>query len=443
MVQKLVGGFLWRRLTSLSLALVLALPAHAGVTAPMEDIQLPEAALIPQPNYLTDPQNRISPEFKVPATLEKRVHFWFEIYTKFTATQYVIHHADYPWIIFDVVDVRPILEGSGHKWTKFHKAESEVRKRRHNVVMLLQLLSRKNKKSNLKPELIRLRDLLAEVPGNPQRIARIASQSVRSQLGQKDFIANGLINATRYLPSMEQTFIDHSLPTELTRLPLVESSFNEDAVSKVGASGVWQLMPSMGKVFLTMSGPLDERNSPLKATDAAARILKQNFKILKSWPLALTAYNHGPGGIRKATKVLKTNDLAILIAKYKGGDFGFATSNFYCEFLAALHAAKYQKELFGDLPANTPVHLSTVKLPHALRLRALIKLTGITMDDLQLLNPELRNVDIRAHTTLPRGYRLYVPPAHAETLQAKWSEKQQPRRLRKNITSQLRAQPAG
>ncbi|MEQ1875440.1 MAG: lytic transglycosylase domain-containing protein [Bdellovibrionia bacterium] len=430
-------------MVSLLLSLVLALPVNAGVTAPIQDILLPEAALVAQPNYLNDPQNRISPDFKVPPSLEKRVGFWFDIYTKFSASQHVIHHADYPWIIYDVIDVRPIFEGKGHKWSKHHKAQNELRKRRQLVVARLQTLARKKKLAKLSPELIRLRDLLAEIPGKPARVARIAAQSVRSQLGQKDFIATGLINASRYFHFMEDIFEEHGLPSELTRLPLVESSFNEEAVSKVGASGIWQLMPAMGRTFLKMHGPLDERNSPLKATGAAARILKQNYKILKAWPLALTAYNHGPGGVRKATKVLRTNDLSVLIKHYNGPEFGFATSNFYCEFLAALHAEKYQREIFGDLPENGRVALSSVKLPHAYKVRTLLKLTGITLDDLQLLNPELRDDDIRSHTTLPRGYEIYMTPTMAENLQNMWTVRQTRRPSKKNLTSRLPEEPAG
>ena len=90
----------------------------------------------------------------------------------------------------------------------------------------------------------------------------------------------------RYLPLMESIFArEYNLPVELTRLPFVESSFNIRARSKVGASGIWQFMRSTGKLFLKINDGVDERNDPIRATEAAAKLLKMNFGSLKSWPL--------------------------------------------------------------------------------------------------------------------------------------------------------------
>ena len=77
---------------------------------------------------LVDPFDRISREFKVPAELEKRVEFWFKIYTQYGATDHVIHHVRYPWVIFKVVHTKETLNGPGHYWTKYHKARSQVQK---------------------------------------------------------------------------------------------------------------------------------------------------------------------------------------------------------------------------------------------------------------------------------------------------------------------------
>ena len=86
---------------------------------------------------------------------------------------------------------------------------------------------------------------------------------------------------------MEQIFEDHNIPKNLTRIAFVESMFNEKAISKVGASGVWQFMPSTAKDFIIVDKYIDERNSPIKATEAAAKLLKANFKLLGSWPWLL------------------------------------------------------------------------------------------------------------------------------------------------------------
>src|ERR1700710_2447178 len=97
---------------------------------------------------------------------------------------------------------------------------------------------------------------------------------------------------------MEEEFRRLGLPTELTRLPFVESSFNVNARSRVGASGVWQFMRRTAKPYMKVNKDVDERNDPIKSTLASSRVLKQNYMMLDSWPLALTGYNHGPYGVR-------------------------------------------------------------------------------------------------------------------------------------------------
>ena len=89
------------------------------------------------------------------------------------------------------------------------------------------------------------------------------------------------------------------LPTELAALPHVESSFNTYAYSKVGAAGMWQFMRGTGRRFLRIDAAVDERLDPYRSTEAAASFLEQNYIVLGSWPLALTAYNHGAGGMKR------------------------------------------------------------------------------------------------------------------------------------------------
>src|SRR5205823_3581451 len=122
-----------------------------------------------------------------------------------------------------------------------------------------------------------------------------------------------------------------------------------------GASGIWQFMPGMGKKYLQVGNLVDERNSPIKATEAAAKLMLSNFRVLKTWPLAITAYNHGAGGLIKASKKLQTKDLPEIIAKFRSRSFSFASQNFFCEFLAALYGEKYQEDVFGALAKYPPL----------------------------------------------------------------------------------------
>ena len=276
-------------------------------------------------NYvLNDKENKISEDFKVPADLKERVSFWFDIYTKYSAQEEVIHHADYPWVVFRAVDLRPILEADGNKWVKHHQSVKYSKAQRQVVKNILTKLSRRKSFVKLSPEEQEIYDVLLQIPGkNRAKVALDALRNLRTQVGQKDFVVKGLESSSQDIPELEKVFAEKNLPIELTRLPFVESSFNVDAVSKVGASGIWQVMPYIGKKLLLMNDAIDERNSPVKAASSAAFILKQNKQILKNWPLALTAYNHGVGSLNKAVKKTGSRELTFLIKNYRAKSFGF------------------------------------------------------------------------------------------------------------------------
>jgi membrane-bound lytic murein transglycosylase D len=366
---------------------------------------------------LTDVAQRISPDFKVPTGLQKRVGFWFDIYSKYTATQYVIHHVEYPWIIFEVIDTKDILTSDGNRWTNYHKAEKLVREARSRVKNVLVKLSRKKNFDNLDGDEARFAELLKDIPGKKNKVFSQAAHNIRSQLGQKDFMLSGLQSSQKYFPYIEQIFAEKGLPLEITRLPLVESSFNEAAFSKVGASGIWQLMPPIGKKFLKMNNDIDERNSPIKATTAAAKLLDQNFKILKTWPLAVTAYNHGPGGLIRAQKKLKTNDISKIVEDYSSSSFGFASSNFFCSFLAALHVEKYQKELFGDVLTPQSLEVAAIELPQSVKIKSILTALNLESEELRILNLDIKKKSIDRNRRLPKGYRLFIPKEHVATFE--------------------------
>jgi membrane-bound lytic murein transglycosylase D len=125
----------------------------------------------------------------------------------------------------------------------------------------------------------------------------------------------------------------------------VESSFNPKAYSKAGAAGIWQFTRSTGKKFMKVGRGVDERRDPIRSSKAAAQLLEQNYRILRSWPLAITAYNHGISGLSKARKT-KGSEEAIF-SDYSTRRFQFASRNFYSEFLATRHVANNYAHYFG------------------------------------------------------------------------------------------------
>jgi membrane-bound lytic murein transglycosylase D len=150
---------------------------------------------------------------------------------------------------------------------------------------------------------------------------------IRFQLGQADRFHEGLIRAASWEAHIARVLEQHGVPKEIAALPHVESSFNPAAYSKVGAAGLWQFMPSTAKRFMRVDSLVDERLDPYSATEAAANLMLYNYRLLGSWPLAVTAYNHGPAGLRRAQEQLGTSDIAVIVKRYQGANFGFASRN--------------------------------------------------------------------------------------------------------------------
>jgi membrane-bound lytic murein transglycosylase D len=149
------------------------------------------------------------------------------------------------------------------------------------------------------------------------------------------------------------------VPAECALLPLVESSY-ENARSSAAAVGVWQFTRSTARDYLRVSGRVDERLDPLKSAQAAAKLLRQNYNSLGSWPLAVTAYNHGRGGMLRA-KEAHGSDLVDIISDYRGPVFGYASMNFYAEFLAAVDVYENHQQYFGTLTLDRPAGQATAK----------------------------------------------------------------------------------
>jgi membrane-bound lytic murein transglycosylase D len=208
---------------------------------------------------------------------------------------------------------------------------------------------------------------------------------------------------------MERIFRDEGLPPELTRLPLIESCFNLEAYSKVGAAGIWQFMPRTGRLFMRVDHLVDERRDPISSTHAAAQFLARMHDRLGSWPLAITAYNHGPEGIARAVDEVGSSDIATLIRDYHGNAFGFASRNFYPEFLAALEVEGDREKHFGDLPAEPPLRLHERRLERALGIEAAARLARTERAELAALNPALSSLVTSGRRPIPAGYRLRLP----------------------------------
>jgi membrane-bound lytic murein transglycosylase D len=229
---------------------------------------------------------------------------------------------------------------------------------------------------------------------------------VRSQRGAKEQFHSGLKIAGRCMSDMQKIFREEGLPPALAYLPLVESSFNVRARSAAGAVGIWQFMTDTGKKFLLINDTVDERRDPYASSRAAARLLKENYRLLGNWPLAITAYNHGTEGIFRAINTIGSRNLVDIIRRYESPTFGFASKNFYAEFLAAVEVAANSEAYFPFLRPHRPWTFREVEVKRRVLVNSLLTPTAISHSDFFEWNPALEPTA----KYLPLGYRVKVPP---------------------------------
>ena len=287
-----------------------------------------------------------------PAGAAEDVHFWVRIYSEVPTSGGLIHDSRHLGVVYDRIKLpRGLSKRARERFTE--KAKSKYR-------AILDTLA-SGKRTGLSSEERRVLGLWPK--GTTQAEFRKARGRLRFQLGQADKFRAGIVRSGRWKKMIDEVFEEHDLPPELTYLPHVESSFTPWAYSRVGAAGLWQFTRSTGRRFLRVDHVVDERLDPFRATIAAARLLKQNREVTGSWPLAITAYNHGATGMRRAARKLGTRDMVTISRKYKSRTFGFASRNFYFELLAAAEVAQNHERYFGKLTIDRPIDYQWFELP--------------------------------------------------------------------------------
>ncbi len=345
------------------------------------------------------PQTGDSSLFAVPPLLKDNVAFWTLVYTGLSLNEGVLHDRDYPLVIYRKLDIR-----DRNSFTKSRYIESE----KSALVKDLEDL-------NQRPDSLWTREekeidslLKAHAPANA---LAGAEDRIRFQQGQKERFREGLERSTAFVDTIRAIFVAHGIPPDLAYLPHVESSFNTEAYSKVGAAGLWQFMRGTGRLFLKINYLIDQRRDPVVATVAAARLLKQNYDQLQSWPLAITAYNHGVNGMKRAVEMVGTRDISAIIANYSSPSFQFASKNFYACFLAARQIAMHPEAYFTDLHFAPKYEFKSVTLPSFMRPSVVCKYLTISQKTLMDYNPALRPVVFYQQKLIPSGFEIRIPAA--------------------------------
>jgi membrane-bound lytic murein transglycosylase D len=308
--------------------------------------------------------------FPKPADLEPQVAFWRNVYAMWGRSEVAVHDNRYLNLVYEIVQL-PGEIGDGYTPAQkelLQERLDEWRDRLRGLEYKLTLgLPLNSDERQLADRIARHTDLRTAIRG--------ASERVRYQRGLRERFLRGLQISGRYDRLFRDIFRRYGLPEELAFLPHVESSFQANARSSAGAVGIWQFTPAAAKAFIG-DDSLAARLDPVASAHGAARYLRHAYDKLGSWPLAITSYNHGIGGMKRA-KDRYGHDFVQIVKDYDHPQFGFASRNYYAEFLAACEIA-LQPELFfaeeirfepdtGFAPveryaANTPKPLPPVQL---------------------------------------------------------------------------------
>ena len=192
--------------------------------------------------------------------------------------------------------------------------------------------------------------------------------------------------APYYMPQFEEIFDKFDLPIELTAMAIIESALNPVAVSRARAKGMWQFMYSTGKMYnLTINSYVDERFDPIESAYAAAKYLKDSYKIYGDWALAISSYNCGIGNVNKAIRRSGGSKEFWKIYPYLPRE----TRGYLPSFVAALYTLNYYKEHnLTPLAVSFPKNIDTIKVNKMLHLEQVCHFTGIGLKELKDLNPQ-------------------------------------------------------
>jgi hypothetical protein len=271
-----------------------------------------------------------STHFPRPIGLAPNVAFWKQVYTGHGVGDFILHDRDNLAVVYAVVHVTE----KHNQARAADLARPEIERVRGKYRDILLRLAAGATPEELGADGQRVAESWG-CPCEPD-VLRRAAENIRMQQGLREKVDEGLRRAQGLLPKMMSILRQHDVPAELAALPMVESTFNPAAQSKAGAVGLWQFIRSTGKKYLTITRKRDDRRDPMRATEAAAHLLRNNYAALGSWPLAIVAYNHGHAGIEAASAAVGSRSIEDIVARYNGPRFGFASKNFYAEFLAAL-----------------------------------------------------------------------------------------------------------
>ncbi len=337
-------------------------------------------------------------DFPRPAELEPDINFWRSIFTEYSTDEGALHDNRNLGIVYERLPMPSTLSR--------RERNRRVAARRKLYRAVLESLG-SGKRSGLTADEQRVLELWGSDTDNREFVA--AAGRIRFQQGLSDRFADSIRRSGRWRQHIESVLSSNGVPLELAALPHVESSYNPAARSHVGASGIWQFTRSTGRRFMQVDHVVDGRNDPFVASDAAARLLAYNYSLTGNWPMAITAYNHGLAGARRAMRQHGDEAYVDILRNYRGRTFGFASRNFYVAFLAAMDVDQDPQLYFPGVVRDPPAADVTFTLPDFVAADTLANALGITRRELLSFNPGLQPTVAEGSKHIPRDVELRLP----------------------------------
>lgn len=351
-------------------------------------------------------------QFPCSERLKSRINFWVQVFSRWGTDEAVFHDSRFPERVYAV------LKSTGTCARRKKSAVLTAEYRR--IEQTLTRLAQDAAAAELDAE---EQHILKLFPAPDAAELRAAAGRIRCQQGNRDRFRAALQRYGAYHVMVQKILRDAGLSPDIQYLPFVESAYNPRALSRAGAAGLWQIMPSTGRHFgLQLSGAIDERLDPEAATRAAARYLKQSEEVLRAAaegygalsegdlnPFIITSYNYGVTGARKSIRQFGP-DFDTVLEHYQSPRFKIAVKNFYASFLAARHVARDAGRYFSGVHLDAPFQYHTHILQHAASIERIEKIFNLPQEELRRWNTALTRYVWHGWRFVPAGYRLRLPP---------------------------------
>jgi membrane-bound lytic murein transglycosylase D len=279
--------------------------------------------------------------FQIPGELEPAVEFWCKTYTLWHRSEVAFHDDRYMDVIYEVM-VLP-----GYVGDSLTSEQKEMVSQRRDF-WKAQLAGLERKLRYNEPLNANDRQIIAKLESSGRQVNRVlngAAERVHSQRGIRERFMHGLEISRSYDRQFRKIFRDAGLPEDLAYLPHVESSFQPAAKSSAGAVGMWQFTKAAAQTFMPAGDRFDQRLDPFASAIGTAHYLSYAYSKLGDWPTAITSFNHGIGGMKRAQDQVG-RDFVRIVQTYAGPAFGFASRNYYAQFLAVCEIARNRMQYF-------------------------------------------------------------------------------------------------